>query len=198
MPLVLLHIVARLVLETPQASATEESQERAKPEASAGSSLRLSQLEPPRVPPPALLRMRGAPVRPLTLRETLEHVRFDRAGIEVAPKPTAVIWPSANPQAIPRVNTGLGVGHTVVLGAIEMYARGGATVGIDATPRSEDDDRHLVVAPLGRFGVGVRPTRSVHFGVDVARVGAPSFDPMGEEFRALASLRWRFSLVPRR
>ena len=159
---------------------------------------RLRELEPPRLPAPTLLRMRGTPVRPLSLREQLDPPRLDRVGLHVAPNPTNVAWPAANPQAIPRVNTGVGLGHSVVLGTVEMYARGGATIGVDATPRNQEDDRHLRVVPQGRFGMHVRPTQGMRIGFEVARLGPVSFDPMGDELRGLATLRWRFSLVPRR
>jgi hypothetical protein len=188
-------ILAWLVL-TAHAPAEDRSQETAEGAAASPASVRLSAVELPRVPPPSLLRMRGSPVRPLTLREKLEDLSFDP--IDVAPKPTTIVYPSANPYATPRVATGVGAGHTVVLGSVEMYARGGAEIGLDATPVASDDDRNLTVVPLGRFGVQVRPTRRMEVGVDVARLGGPSFDPLGEEVRALASLRWRFALVPRR
>jgi hypothetical protein len=199
MTFVQLQILAGLVLSAPQKTATEGDSDdvegRTHP---AVQSLRPSQLETPRVPQPGLLQMRGASVRRLTLREKLDDLSFAPRGFDLSPKPTAVAWPAANPHAIPRVSTGVGMGHSVVLGTVEMYARTGAAVGLDATPRAEGDDRKLTVVPQGQFGVRVRPTQRVRIGVDIARVGPVSFDPVGDEFRALASLRWRFSLVPRR
>jgi hypothetical protein len=153
---------------------------------------RAPRLEALRVPPPALLRTRVAAKRPVSLLDDLDvSTRLDRITLSL-PTRASVIWPQTNPRATPRLHTDVGVGgRTVVLGVVEMYAQGGATVGADATPR-HDAGRNLVWSPTSRFGLAARPSERVELAIEVTRRGPLSFDPRGDEARGMANLRWRF------
>jgi hypothetical protein len=69
-------------------------------------------------------------------------------------------------------------------GAARVEVRGNAVAGSEL-PRARITQRH-------RVGVGASPTASLHFGLELSHQPGRGLDPLPEESRATASVRWRF------